>query len=164
MAGWGAIAIIVLVLHVMSFGFFEIDDAYISFRYAGNFLDGHGLLFNPGDLVEGYSNLLWVLLSAAGMAVGLDAMTWARIMGLSFTFGILALMPEMLQRLDRRVAWLGGAGAVLAACCGPLACWSFAGLETGLFTFLTLLAWRAAPGPTRAGNRHGSSAAVPDAA
>ena len=40
---------------------FDIDDAYISFRYAQNLLDGHGLVFNPGDPVEGYSNLLWVL-------------------------------------------------------------------------------------------------------
>jgi tetratricopeptide (TPR) repeat protein len=34
-----------------------IDDAFISFRYARNL----GLVFNPGERVEGYTNLLWVL-------------------------------------------------------------------------------------------------------
>ncbi|MEO8666684.1 MAG: hypothetical protein ABI462_14415, partial [Ignavibacteria bacterium] len=38
------------------------DDAYISFRYIQNFVNGNGLVFNIGERVEGYTNLLWVLL------------------------------------------------------------------------------------------------------
>ena len=38
------------------------DDAYISFRYVQNFVDGNGLVFNIGEKVEGYTNLLWVLI------------------------------------------------------------------------------------------------------
>jgi hypothetical protein len=38
------------------------DDAYISYRYARNLSRGLGLVFNPGEKVEGYSNLLYVLL------------------------------------------------------------------------------------------------------
>src|SRR3989442_3898513 len=38
------------------------DDAYISYRYAQNLARGHGLVFTPGERVEGYSNLLYVLL------------------------------------------------------------------------------------------------------
>ena len=41
------------------------NDAFISFRYARNLLEGHGLVFNPGEYVEGYSNFLWVLELAA---------------------------------------------------------------------------------------------------
>ena len=41
------------------------DDAYISFRYAENLVRGEGLVYNPGERVEGYSNLLHVLISAA---------------------------------------------------------------------------------------------------
>ena len=44
---------------------FLCDDAFISFRYARNLLEGHGLVFNPGERVEGYTNLLWVLELAA---------------------------------------------------------------------------------------------------
>ncbi len=36
------------------------DDAYISFRYARNWVDGFGLVFNKGEYVEGYTNFLWV--------------------------------------------------------------------------------------------------------
>ncbi|MRG96951.1 hypothetical protein [Polyangium spumosum] len=37
------------------------DDAFISFRYARNFARGDGLVFNPGEWVEGYTNFLWTL-------------------------------------------------------------------------------------------------------
>jgi hypothetical protein len=30
-----------------------VDDAYISLRYARNLIDAHGLVFNPGERVEG---------------------------------------------------------------------------------------------------------------
>lgn len=75
-----ALAVALLLAHALSFRF-AIDDAYISFRYARNLLDGHGLVFNPGERVEGYSNLSWVLLAAAGMAAGLDPLLWARLLG-----------------------------------------------------------------------------------
>ncbi len=42
------------------------DDAYISFRYAKNLLAGHGLVFNVGERVEGYTNFLWTVLVALG--------------------------------------------------------------------------------------------------
>ena len=38
------------------------DDAYISYRYAENFFNGHGLVFNRNEYVEGYSNFLYTLL------------------------------------------------------------------------------------------------------
>jgi len=40
------------------------DDAFISFRYAENLLDGHGLVFNVGEKVEGYTNFLWTIIIA----------------------------------------------------------------------------------------------------
>ena len=48
----------------------QADDAYISYRYAQNLVDGHGLIFNVGERVEGYSNLLWTLIVAGGIALG----------------------------------------------------------------------------------------------
>ncbi len=137
------LAVVLAGWHAWSFHF-EIDDAYISFRYAQNLLAGHGLVFNPGDPVEGYSNLLWVLLSAVGMAAGVDALLWSRILGLLATAGLLCLLPGTLRRLDPEAAWLGGAAALLTAACGPVACWTLAGLETPLFALLAVLAWRAA--------------------
>ncbi|MBI3541037.1 MAG: hypothetical protein HY073_02730 [Deltaproteobacteria bacterium] len=41
-----------------------IDDAYISFQYAKNLILGNGLVFNPGERVEGYTNFLWIVFLA----------------------------------------------------------------------------------------------------
>ncbi len=35
---------------------FVQDDAFISFRYARHLVEGHGLVWNPGERVEGYTN------------------------------------------------------------------------------------------------------------
>src|SRR5512133_2539286 len=40
------------------------DDGMISMRYAWNLSHGYGLVWNPGEYVEGYSNLLMVLFMA----------------------------------------------------------------------------------------------------
>ena len=55
-APWGGL--LAWLSHV---AWFLCDDAFISFRYARNLLKGHGLVFNPGEYVEGYSNFLWTL-------------------------------------------------------------------------------------------------------
>jgi len=41
------------------------DDAMISMRYAWNLSHGIGLVWNPGEWVEGYTNLLMVLSTEA---------------------------------------------------------------------------------------------------
>ncbi len=154
---WAAIpAVALLLAHALLFRF-AVDDAYISFRYARNLLAGHGLVFNPGEPVEGYSNLLWVPLSAAGQALGLDPLWWARLLGFAAAAATALLLPGLALRLAAgaggpaprvtpapSAAPLAGVAVWLAAVCGPLACWSLAGLETPLFGLLLLLAWRAA--------------------
>lgn len=57
------------VAHVLLTGGDTIDDAYISLRYAQNLTRGDGLVFNPGERVEGYTNFLWVIVAAAAMAL-----------------------------------------------------------------------------------------------
>jgi arabinofuranosyltransferase len=63
------------------FSVFTVDDAYISFRYAENFARGHGLVFNPGEYVEGYTNFLWVILLGLLKKAGIDVQVSARILG-----------------------------------------------------------------------------------
>ena len=41
-----------------------VDDAFISFRYARNLVEGNGLVFNIGEQVEGYTNFLWTMIIA----------------------------------------------------------------------------------------------------
>ncbi|MEZ4652500.1 MAG: hypothetical protein R3E12_02575 [Candidatus Eisenbacteria bacterium] len=84
------------------------DDAFITFRYVDQWLSGHGLVYNPGERVEGYTHPLWLLLIAGlrpfgdptHIAMGLGLIGYAgsiAILGLSFplTAVILALHQEM---------------------------------------------------------------------
>lgn len=49
-------------------GFTLFDDAMISMRYARNLAEGYGLVWNPGERVEGYTNPLWTLWMALIMS------------------------------------------------------------------------------------------------
>lgn len=64
------------------------DDSFISFRYARNLAEGHGLVFNAGERVEGYTNLAWTLMLAAGARAGLDPIALSGILGILF-YGLL---------------------------------------------------------------------------
>ena len=47
-----------IALLVLAFSYVGlVDDAYISFRYSHNLAAGDGLVFNPGEYVEGYTSL-----------------------------------------------------------------------------------------------------------
>src|SRR5690606_41903524 len=46
---------------------FLSDDALISLRYAERFIQGRGLTWDDYEKVEGYTNLLWVLLCSIPM-------------------------------------------------------------------------------------------------
>lgn len=74
------------------------EDAYISFRYAQQFAAGHGLVFNIGERVEGYSNLLWVLLLGAMEWCGVRIDVAAR--GLSFLWLCGAMAAARRWALD----------------------------------------------------------------
>jgi hypothetical protein len=76
------------------------DDAFISFRYARNLVEGHGLVFNPGERVEGYTNFLWTLLTAGAIGFGLDAGQFALVLSM-LSFGAALLISD---RLCRRLA------------------------------------------------------------
>ena len=123
---------------------FFVDDAFISFRYARNLLEGHGLVWNPGERVEGYSNFLWVLELAAIWAVtGVppeDAARWLSVAYTAATLGAMAWWAWRLPGLRERglVWWMA-----LALLCSSatFALWTSAGgLETRQFTFFVLLA------------------------
>jgi len=78
---------------------YEFDDAYISYRYALNLAHGSGLVFNPGDRVEGYSNLLWTLILAAGAWLGVAPHR------LGPGLGVLAYLA--LPAIGWWVVWIG---------------------------------------------------------
>ncbi len=68
------------------------DDAFISFRYARNLVEGQGLVFNSGERVEGMTNLAWTLLCALGLLLGFDASDVAITLGLAAHVGVAAAL------------------------------------------------------------------------
>lgn len=123
---------------------FVSDDAWISFRYAWNLVHGHGLSWNPGqEPVEGYSNLLWVLWAALGIAMGAPVGTWAVVWGKVFAMGS-ALGAAGIARAAGAARGPAALAAALMAASPLLGRWMGHGLETPLFTFLLGLGtWRA---------------------
>ena len=69
---WSVLAAALVPLLLLTWRFdWLCDDAYITFVYARNLAEGHGLVYNPGEWVEGYSEFLWALVLAGGQVVGL---------------------------------------------------------------------------------------------
>jgi len=132
------IAILVLLVH-QAFYFRElgcdaVDDAYISFRYAQNFARGHGLVFNIGERVEGYTNFLWTVLLAPFILVGVEPGPLAMALGGLFALGTMVLV----YRKFTQKAPVVSLSLFLLAVDGSFALWSVGGMETAIFTFLLL--------------------------
>ncbi len=145
----GALLVLATVVHAL-FGYthpqmsghaWGTDDAYISYRYARNFTEGYGLVFNPGERVEGYSNLSYVLTMALLIRLfGLDL-----LYPMSVAFNIGCLVAAALLTVTH-IASKHGSGtrplvAVLLVCCPPLWLWAASGLETPLVLLLQVALW-----------------------
>jgi len=84
------------------FNRFVQDDAFISFQYARNLVEGNGLTFNPGEYVEGYTNFLWTMMLAAGIGLGFDPVAWSYVLGLCFFAGSLYVTYRLAVDLSGR--------------------------------------------------------------
>lgn len=137
----------VLVALTMAFYFYEmwppaaqIDDAYISYRYAQNLADGYGLVFNRGEYVEGYTNLSWTLLVALGIHMGLAAPVAGHfLMIVSGAFFLISTLLLVREVLPERYRYLAALAPLTLLANNGFAAWNSAGLETSLFGgFVTL--------------------------
>lgn len=115
-------------------GFFH-DDAFITLRYAQNWIAGNGVAWNPGDRVEGYTNFLELLLASGLGALGADLVSAARAIGIVAWLGLAALAV----RFGRGDAALSLLPAVATSASIPLIAWVFGGLEAPLLAVLLSL-------------------------
>ena len=116
------------------------DDSFISFRYARHLADGQGLVWNPGERVEGYTNFLWVLLMAGAIEADLEPELASKVLGIASGLGLLAVMALFTARTTswrNPVVWL--APGVLAVH-RSFTAWCTGGLETMFFSLLVFLA------------------------
>ncbi len=128
------------VVHCLYFFNQACDDAYISLAYARRWVQGRGLSLNDVAPSEGYSNLLWVMMLAGGMRVGLDGLLVAKGLGLACAVGV-CLVGVRLVRSQGGGPWCQAAAGLFIAGSTPLAAWSCQGLETPLYALeVTVLA------------------------
>jgi arabinofuranosyltransferase len=133
------LAMVLATGHQVVFMHWTCDDAFISYRYAENLTQGKGLVFNPGEKVEGYSNFSWVALLALFNILGLSPLWVSKALSLIFSLLIVAFVFK-----TARASGVGPGGALLGAflvsTASSLAYFSMSGLETILYTFFLLLA------------------------
>lgn len=110
--------------------FFVHDDGMISMRYAKNLIAHHGLVWNPGQRVEGFSNPLWTLLMAA--VIGLFRPHFAplaiQVIGGVLCFLIFGVLFRTAAKNQSSSLGLMS-GFVLLAFSYPLWYWALAGME-----------------------------------
>jgi len=115
-----------------------LDDSFISYRYAWHLVQGHGLVYNPGERVEGYTNFLWTLVGALGIrqgyepiyftqavSLGAQAVTLVALYGIGRTAGHGGLRPLFAP------LFLAGSIAFLA--------YPMTGMEASFVTMLVTL-------------------------
>jgi arabinofuranosyltransferase len=117
-----------------------VDDAYISLRYAERLVGGDGLTWTDGERVEGYSNLAWILLTALFRALGADAITTVRVLGLVCTAATFAVLLGSRVLPSSAPALLAVA---ITATLAATATWTTAGLEVPLLMLALAVAFAA---------------------
>ena len=137
-------ALVILALHITLYYPFIADDALISLRYAERFVQGLGLTWTDGERVEGYSNLLWVLATAALNAGGVDLITAARVLGVLGMAGACMCIARCSSRDDWWLCVAGTLAASALALTGPIAAWAIGGLEQAFVAVFLALALVAA--------------------
>jgi hypothetical protein len=129
----------VLIVHTRLYPRFFFDDSFISLRYSDRFRHGLGLTWTDGERVEGYSNLLWVVLVAIAGLFTDELVNVARVLGVASTsLTILALVWGHASRHAKYTLAPLYAGLALALT-GPVVAWSVGGLEAPLL--MCLVCW-----------------------
>lgn len=134
----------ILLLGFDSF-FFLTDDAFISFRYISNHVNGLGYVWNPAPFkpVEGYTNFLWMrLLEAIWTVFGVEPPSSCNIVSLDFSLLtlLIAFLIVLKMDLNEKLAFFRVELAfftVFATVTNTtFLAWTSSGLETALWSFL----------------------------
>jgi len=132
-------ALVVYALLAYHLDFYQ-DDAYISYRYVANYLNGDGLVYNIGEHVEGFTNFGWILYMLLWGALGANYVLISKVTGFVLGGGIVILTYLIARRVfGGKAKWLAVGTTYLVGLNQSLAYWSPAGLETAAFAFCAML-------------------------
>ena len=117
----------------------SLDDPFIGLRYANNFVQGHGIVYNPGDPIEGYTALLWILVAALGIALGFEPLGFWQCVAIPMNVLSLLLLFQ-LGRRDGRPLHRALIAPALLGCFIGFVTYPISGMETTCLVMLTTLA------------------------
>lgn len=121
------------------------DDAMVSMRYAWNLAHGQGLVWNPGERVEGYTNFLMTLMMSVPASVfdKSTAVLAIQVAGIGIllcnALVVMKIVALHTERTECRIL-----AFFLALSYYPLTFWTLMGMETGLLALLMTLSVLAA--------------------
>lgn len=137
-----AFSIAVGVYELNVFRNYMVDDAFISLRYVRNALQGHGLVYNIGDKVEGFTSPLYILLTYILGRFGLDPVLASKILGVISFLVILACLG-IWGSITKARKFLDLPSFVVTfsiiATSFSLTFFAVTGMETVIFSCLTML-------------------------
>lgn len=116
---------------------FYHDDAYITLRYARNLIDGAGVVWNPGEYVQGYTNFLHLMLVSGLGRLGIDLIVASRVVGMAALLSLVGVLMVWSWR-DHAATRprLGHVPTLLVMTSAPMLVWSVGGLEGTLFSMM----------------------------
>lgn len=116
-----------------------LDDAYITYRIAGNIANGQGFVYNAGERLQSSTTPAYALLLSLLPRLGLDLPRGSFVLNALAGMAAAMLLFAALRRIcgDGRAAL---AGALLYAVFPGSVVYSIAGMETPFFELLLLAA------------------------
>lgn len=131
---------ITLAIGIRQLWIFSTDDAYITLRYAENWIRHGHLTWNVSETppVEGYSSTLYLLLGALALLGGASPLLVWKLTGIAALAGTCLLLLRWMAPLTSRCTAL--LAAMLYACYAGTVWWAVSGLETPVYVFLLLAA------------------------
>ncbi|MFH1742484.1 MAG: hypothetical protein ABIH23_26060 [bacterium] len=138
------LAVVLLSLAGYTYFSYAADDAFISYRYARHLAEGEGLVWNPGENLESYSNFLWVLILAVVHLVGLNivptSMVLSIVSGIALLIVVYWLARDVSDEYPVSPLWIA---PVVLTLNRDILFWNPSGMETTFFAFLVVAAaWR----------------------
>jgi hypothetical protein len=118
------------------------DDAMISMKYARNLTEGKGLVWNTGESVEGYTNLLWTLYMAGLHYLPVPPSKVSLFVQLTSVAALLAtlfLVRRAALMISRKSRFAMIAAVIFSAFYLPLNGWAIQGMEVGILALV--LVW-----------------------
>ena len=124
------IPVAIYLIHASKTQGWIVDDAGITFAFSRNLAEGNGLVPQPHhELVEGFSNLLWLLLIAPFYKLGLfDPYLTPKILSAIFSFLSFYVIYKIVKKTGLPV-FISILTCSLLALNTPIVIWANSGLE-----------------------------------